>query len=94
MLIFHWQNHIIAVITTIKHKLQIYKEVFNPIFDYWSIIIYHRYSNYDTNYDSMRLQVLQNNFIRFICGLKKYDHGSERRNELKILNIYQIDLYF
>lgn len=36
----------------------------------------------------MRLQLIQNNCVRFICGLNKYEHISQSINDLNLLNAY------
>lgn len=68
-----------------KYKLQIFKSIINPLFDYCAIV-YHDFNIHGTAYNTMRLQVAQNNCIRFICNLKKYDHVSNHRNNLDLLN--------
>lgn len=66
-------------------RTKIVKCVINPIFDYASII-YHGYNIHGTNENQMRLQKAQNNCIRYICKLSRYDHISPHLNDLKILN--------
>lgn len=66
-------------------KTNIIKCIINPIFDYASII-YHGYNIHGTNENSKRLQKVQNNCIRFICKISRFDHVTPYLNELKILN--------
>lgn len=66
-------------------KLQLVKGVICPMFDYASII-YHGFNIHGTGDDELRLNVLMNSCIRFICNLSMRDHVSMKYNKLELLN--------
>lgn len=69
----------------INNKIEIYKAIICPLFDYCSIL-YHDYSIHGSGHNAIRLQMVQNNCIRYIFNLRKFDHITESLNKLKMFN--------
>lgn len=68
-------------------KLQLYKSLILPIFDYMDII-YHNYGTHGSNADSEKLERLQNLCIRYISNVNRRDHITPYRNDLNLLKLY------
>lgn len=72
-----WKN-----LLPVKTKVELAQSLLLPILDYADVC------NIDLNEDSLnKLQRLQNLCVRFIYGLRKFDHVSEHRRELGWLPI-------
>lgn len=68
-------------------KEQIVKGTIIPIFDYGSIL-YHGFGIHGSGQDEHRLQIAQNNCVRFVLNVFKFDHISPFYEELRLLNLY------
>lgn len=68
-------------------KLQLYKTLILPIFDYMDII-YHDFGVHGTNGMSDKLERLQNIAIRFISKVKRREHITPYRNDLNLMRLF------
>lgn len=68
-------------------KLQLYKTLILPIFDYTDIV-YHEYGVHGTNGLSDRLERLQNIAIRFISNVPRREHITPHRIDLKLMKLF------
>lgn len=68
-------------------KLQLYKTLILPIFDYMDIV-YHGYGVHGSGGDSDKLERLQNMCIRFILNVNKRDHITPHRDSLKLIKLH------
>lgn len=68
-------------------KLQLFKTLILPIFDYMDII-YHDFGIHGTNNLSDKLERLQNIAVRFISSVKRREHITPYRKELNLLNLF------
>lgn len=79
--------HPLKLILPREIKLQLFKTLILPIFDYMDII-YHDYGIHGTNNLSDRLEKLQNIAIRFISNVKRREHITAYRKELNLLKLF------
>ena len=68
-------------------KLQLVKSLVLPIIDYMDII-YHGFDVHGTINESNRIEKIQNYCIRYVKNIKKFDHITSHRNELKLLTLF------
>lgn len=68
-------------------KLQLFKSLILPIFDYMDVI-YHDHGVHGTNGMSDRLEKLQNIAIRFISNVKRREHITPYREDLNLIKLF------
>lgn len=68
-------------------KLQLYKSLILPIFDYMDIV-YHNFATYGTNGESVKLERLQNMCIRYILNINRREHITPHRQSLDLLKLF------
>jgi hypothetical protein len=70
-------------LSTFRHVLKediknnLVKALIQPLFDYGDVVYYNSFQ-----YNKTKLQKAQNNCIRFIANIRRYDHISEHRKRL------------
>lgn len=74
-------------ILTTENKLQLIKTLVYPIIDYMDVV-YHEFGVHGTRGNSESLEKLLNCCIRFVLNVKRHEHITPYRKELKMLPLF------